>query len=75
MARVDFAWPGHRLAVEYDGLWHRDPEQFTADRRRLNRLTAAGWRVLFVTAEDLRHPAALVARIAAELARTGRVGD
>jgi very-short-patch-repair endonuclease len=67
VARVDFAWPERRLAVEYDGAWHGEPGQFTADRRRLNRLMAAGWRVLFVTAEDLRRPHLLVARIAAAL--------
>lgn len=68
VARVDFAWPEHRLAVEYDGAWHAEPGQFAADRRRLNRLTAAGWRVVFVTVEDLRRPQHLVARIAAALA-------
>ena len=38
------------------------------DRARLNRLTAAGWRVVFVTAEDLREPERLLARITAVLA-------
>ncbi len=42
VARVDFAWPEHRIAVEYDGAWHGGPQQFGKDRRRLNRLTAAG---------------------------------
>ncbi|MQA33834.1 hypothetical protein [Modestobacter roseus] len=69
VARVDFAWPAQRLALEYDGLWHAEPGQFAADRRRLNRLLAAGWRVLFVTAADLHRPDRLIARIAAELAR------
>jgi hypothetical protein len=67
VARVDFAWPERRVALEYDGLWHGEPGQFARDRQRLNRLTAAGWRVLFVTAADLHRPAALVARIAAVL--------
>ena len=67
--RVDFGWPEHRVAVEYDGLWHAGDGQFAADRRRLNRLTAAGWRVVFVTAADLHRPDQLIARIAAELAR------
>lgn len=67
VARVDFGWPVHRLAVEYDGAWHAQPAQFVADRRRLNRLTAAGWRVVFVTAEDLHRPQQLLARIAAAL--------
>lgn len=68
VARVDFAWPEHRLALEYDGLWHAEPGQFAKDRQRLNRLLAAGWRVLFVTAADLRRPADLLARVAAALA-------
>ena len=67
VARVDFAWPEHRLALEYDGAWHGDPGQFRRDRDRLNRLTAAGWRVLFVTAADLRNPEALLRRIAQAL--------
>jgi very-short-patch-repair endonuclease len=67
VARVDFAWPEQRVALEYDGLWHGEPGQFAKDRRRLNRLTAAGWRVIFVTAADLRDPEALLARIAAAL--------
>lgn len=69
IARVDFAYPSRRIAVEYDGLWHGEPGQFAKDRRRLNRLTAAGWRVIFVTAADLQHPERLVARLVAELAR------
>ncbi len=68
VARPDFAWPEERLAVEYDGAWHGEPGRFRRDRQRLNRLTAAGWRVLFVTAADLRDPARLIARIAQALA-------
>ena len=68
VARVDFAWPDRRLALEYDGRWHGEPDQFAADRERLNRLLAAGWRVLFGTAGDLRRPERLLARVAAALA-------
>jgi G:T-mismatch repair DNA endonuclease (very short patch repair protein) len=68
VARVDFAYPALRLAIEYDGLWHAETGQFAKDRQRLNRLSAAGWRVIFVTAADLRHPERLIARLAAELA-------
>jgi hypothetical protein len=68
VARVDLAWPDRRVAVEYDGLWHGEPGQFARDRQRLNRLTAAGWRVVFVTAADLHRPDELVARIRAALA-------
>ena len=38
------------------------------DSRRLNRITAAGWTVIFATAEDLHDPVPLVARIGAVLA-------
>lgn len=72
VARVDFGWPELRVAVEYDGQWHGEAGQFTRDRRRLNRLTAAGWTVVFVTAPDLHHPADLVARVAAALDRARR---
>jgi hypothetical protein len=75
LARADFAWPEHRLALEYDGVWHGEPSQFRRDRQRLNRLTAAGWRIIFVTAADLRDPVALIARIARGLASTARSGS
>ncbi|MGY1752639.1 endonuclease domain-containing protein [Blastococcus sp. SYSU D01042] len=68
VARVDFAFPEQKLAVEYDGAWHGEPSQLGRDRARLNRLLAAGWRVLFVTAADMRDPGAVLARIASALA-------
>ncbi|WP_458199620.1 DUF559 domain-containing protein [Blastococcus deserti] len=68
VARLDFAYPDRKVAIEYDGAWHAEPRQFARDRRRLNRLTAAGWRVIFVTAADLRDPERLVRRIAAAIA-------
>jgi Protein of unknown function (DUF559) len=69
VARVDFAWPERRLAVEYDGAWHGDPDRLAEDRDRLNRLAAAGWRILFVTKRDMRYPDRLLADIAAALGR------
>lgn len=65
IARVDFACPELKLAIEYDGAWHGEREHFAKDRQRLNRLVAAGWTVLRATAEDLRNPRALAARIRA----------
>src|SRR3712207_7059217 len=44
VARVDFAGPELRIAIEYVGLWHGERRAFLADRRRLNRLVAAGDR-------------------------------
>lgn len=54
VARLDLAWPQFKVAVEYDGLWHDDPEQFHRDRQRLNRLLGGDWIVLHVTAKRLR---------------------
>jgi very-short-patch-repair endonuclease len=45
VARVDFAYPELRIAIEYDGLGHGERRAFLSDRRRLNRLVAAGWIV------------------------------
>ncbi len=65
VARVDFAWPQQKVALEYEGAWHT--RNIAADRRRIEALQAAGWRVLFVTAQDLHRPAERIARIAAAL--------
>jgi very-short-patch-repair endonuclease len=67
VARVDFGWPAVRVAVEYEGIWHGNPQNVARDRRRLNELRAAGWTVVFVTAVDLQDPVRLVAAIAAAL--------
>lgn len=63
VARVDFAYPEQRLAIEYDGAWHGERLQVTKDRDRFNRLFAAGWRIIFVTAADMHRPDTITARI------------
>lgn len=67
IAKVDFGWPDRRLALEYDGVWHGDPDQFPKDRRRLNRLGGVGWRVHFATKEDMRRPRELISAVARAL--------
>ncbi|MFD0784884.1 endonuclease domain-containing protein [Micromonospora azadirachtae] len=54
VARVDLAWPEFKIAIEYDGLWHLDPEQFHRDRQRLNRILGDDWIVLHVTSKRMR---------------------
>ncbi|KQS66437.1 endonuclease domain-containing protein [Modestobacter sp. Leaf380] len=66
VARVDFGWPGLRFAVEYDGAGHVD--RLAHDRRRLNALQDAGWRVFFVTAAEMHDPQRLLLTIAAAMA-------
>ncbi|MFF5071895.1 DUF559 domain-containing protein [Micromonospora olivasterospora] len=58
----DLAWPGLRVAVEYDGHWHADAEQLHRDRQRLNHLVAAGWVVLHVTSRRLHQDFPAVVR-------------
>jgi very-short-patch-repair endonuclease len=42
-----------KVAVEYDGRWHRSPEQVVHDHERRGRLTAEGWVFVIVHAEQL----------------------
>jgi very-short-patch-repair endonuclease len=74
IARVDLAFPGPRVAIEYDGAWHGDKGQLPRDRRRLNALVQAGWRVLHLTAADLRDPVAVVAAVRRLLA-SSEIGE
>jgi hypothetical protein len=54
--RADFAWPEQRIVVETDGRrTHGTKQAFESDRRRDQRLTAAGWRVIRITWRQLTH--------------------
>lgn len=67
--RLDLAYPRFRVAVEYHGDYHRAVDQWRRDLTRRSRLEADGWIVVEVTAEDLPHPAEIVARVASALQR------
>jgi predicted transcriptional regulator of viral defense system len=56
---VDFLWPGRRLVVETDGrAVHATRQAFGRDRRRDQRLTVAGYRVVRFTWDQVtRQPA------------------
>lgn len=71
LACVDLAYPALRIAVEYDGEHHlRDPEQWSRDIRRYERLEAAGWIVIRVAkAELFSAPGVLVERVNRAIAR------
>jgi very-short-patch-repair endonuclease len=68
LGRVDFAWPEARQIVEYECAYHIEGVQIRRDDARIARLLAAGWRVIRVSAADLRNLDAVVARVAAALA-------
>lgn len=50
LARVDLAYPLHRIAVECDSRrYHDNDASFERDRERNNRLIEAGWSTVMVT--------------------------
>ena len=67
LARVDLAFPDERLVIEYEGAYHFDGIQIARDDVRLRLLVAAGWRVIRLSAADLRDLDSVVARVRHEL--------
>jgi very-short-patch-repair endonuclease len=69
--RVDFAWPDHRVAAEYESVaWHAGRREMLRDKRRLARLQELGWTVTPIVVADVRvYPRRLADRIASHLAR------
>ena len=67
--RVDFVWRAQKLIVETDGgRYHRTRRAFESDRRKDQRLTLAGWRVLRITWRQLAdEPQRIATLIAAAL--------
>jgi hypothetical protein len=54
-ARLDFAYPAARVAIEADGYrWHSGREKWQRDRARSNELVKLGWRILHVTWDDVQ---------------------
>jgi len=71
---LDLAWPGHRVALEFDGAVkysggeYGDPTRRLFDEKlRQDALEEAGWLVLRVVWEDLLRPEVLAARIRSAL--------
>jgi very-short-patch-repair endonuclease len=72
--RADFAWPEHRLVLEFDGEMKYAESPATVirnERRREIEIQERGWTVVRVGWHDVvRTPAATLARIEAALRRT-----
>lgn len=70
IARVDLAFPQHRLALEADGyVAHSGRRRWQRDLARGNALTQIGWRVLRFSSEDMRRmPDWVVGQVMAALA-------
>lgn len=54
LARADLAWPAQRVILEVDSYrYHSGRLEWERDLVRRNRLEAAGWKVVHVTAQQL----------------------
>jgi hypothetical protein len=73
VARIDLGWPQWMVGVEYDGAQHwTDPRQHARDIERLELLAAHGWRIVRVSAMQLRHePTVVVERVRRALLEAG----
>ncbi|MFF9561845.1 hypothetical protein ACF1AJ_00720 [Leifsonia sp. NPDC014704] len=64
VARADLAYPASRIALEYEGDVHRvDRSTWMKDIGRRERVEDLGWRMVRVTAADLREPHTLASRV------------
>jgi very-short-patch-repair endonuclease len=68
LAILDFAYPDHRIGIETDGYrWHSGLARWRRDRRRHNELVARGWRMVYITWDELRtkpdHVASSIRRV------------
>ncbi|MCT9819195.1 hypothetical protein N3K63_02720 [Microbacterium sp. W1N] len=69
LGQVDLAYRARRVALEYEGEHHlTDLDQWHRDIARYDRLSAAGWRVIRVTKDQLARPDALLATLRRALA-------
>jgi very-short-patch-repair endonuclease len=73
VARVDFAWPAYRVAVEAQSRTHHaDKTSFERDLARMNALTQALWTVLYITWDDgRRRPRETLDLVSRTLRRAG----
>lgn len=69
-AECDLVYRRAKVILEYEGDHHRsDPKQWRKDIVRYERLQDLGWRIIRVTADDIRlRPAETVLRVRAALA-------
>jgi len=70
---LDMAYEEQRIGIEYDGAGHvLDRTIMERDRTRRRWLEDRGWRLIPVTAADLRNPAPLIASVRQALTVTTR---
>lgn len=60
--RIDLALPRYKIALEYQGEHHNDPEQWRKDMTKREILATDGWHTMEINADDL-HGTELIERI------------
>jgi hypothetical protein len=71
VAHADLGYARYRIAVEYEGRQHADPEQFGRDVDRYSLMAADGWLVLRFAGRHLGGPAVVVDRTRRALVSRG----
>ena len=51
--RIDIAFPAQKLAIEYQGIHHADPDQYRRDVTRRAALEADRWTMVEIAADDV----------------------
>lgn len=71
--RVDFAWPEHRVAAEYESVErHAGRAEMVRDRKRLASIQEVSWTLIPIVVDDVRRtPQRLAERINWHLACSG----
>lgn len=71
VAEADLGDPDARVAVQYDGLHHFESgaKQRVSDVARDELARLAGWEVVVLTSQDLRHPHLAIAKVQAAYGR------
>jgi very-short-patch-repair endonuclease len=69
--RVDFAWPEHRVAAEYESIhWHAGRSEMVRDKKRFAGIQETAWTVIPIVVDDVRRqPRRLAERIDYHLSR------
>ena len=67
VVRLDLAYRGLRIALEFDGEWHVGTQEHDAKRR--HELRALGWRVIVATKGDLFDPTNILSELRSEISQ------
>lgn len=72
MRYLDLAYPELKIAVEYDGDYHRRrKDQWREDEARKDSLTSVGWTIRTLTGRDIKAPSRLLSALHRSFSQAG----